>query len=184
MRRRRFVASMGAGVGASFLPSFAPPALASLPPGAAPGLIQLNSNENPYGPSTRALAAFSGSAPAAARYPDAAQEALIDSIARHHGVDRGEIVLGCGSSEVLQVAAMAFLGAGRKVVAAEPTFEAVLGYARVTRAEAVTVPLTTDFRHDLPAMATACDGSPASCTCAIPTIPRERSSAATRCPPS
>jgi histidinol-phosphate aminotransferase len=44
------------------------------------------------------------------------------------------------------------------VVAAEPTFEAVLHYAKVTKAEAVTVPLTADFRHDLPAMARACDG--------------------------
>jgi histidinol-phosphate aminotransferase len=54
------------------------------------------------------------------------------------------------------MADMAFLGPGKKVVAAEPTFEAVLGYARVTRAEAVKVPLTADFRHDLPAMAAAC----------------------------
>jgi histidinol-phosphate aminotransferase len=42
------------------------------------------------------------------------------------------------------------------VVAAEPTFEAVLEYARLTRAEAVKVPLTADHRHDLPRMAAAC----------------------------
>jgi len=45
------------------------------------------------------------------------------------------------------------------VVAAEPTFEAVLSYARVTHAEAVKVPLTADFRHDLPRMAEACSAS-------------------------
>ena len=43
------------------------------------------------------------------------------------------------------------------MVAAEPTFEAVLHYAKVTKAEPVIVPLTPDFRHDLPAMARACD---------------------------
>jgi histidinol-phosphate aminotransferase len=51
---------------------------------------------------------------------------------------------------------MAFLGPERNVVAAEPTFEAVLDYARVTRANPVKVPLTSDFRHDLPRMAAAC----------------------------
>jgi histidinol-phosphate aminotransferase len=52
----------------------------------------------------------------------------------------------------------AFLAPGRTVVAAEPTFEAVLAYARVTQSEAVKVPLAPDFRHDLPRMAAACDG--------------------------
>jgi histidinol-phosphate aminotransferase len=51
----------------------------------------------------------------------------------------------------------AFLGPGKRVVVAEPTFEAVLGYARVTQAEPVKVPLTADHRHDLAAMAKACD---------------------------
>jgi histidinol-phosphate aminotransferase len=55
------------------------------------------------------------------------------------------------------MADMAFLGPGRKVVVAEPTFEAVLEYAKVTKAEPVKVPLTADFRHDLPRMAAACD---------------------------
>jgi histidinol-phosphate aminotransferase len=53
----------------------------------------------------------------------------------------------------------AFLAPGQKIVAAEPTFEAVLNYAKVTRAEAVKVPQTADFRHDLPAMAAACDAN-------------------------
>jgi histidinol-phosphate aminotransferase len=55
------------------------------------------------------------------------------------------------------MADMAFLWAGRTLVVAEPTFEAVLDYARVTKAEAVKVPLTPDFRHDLPKLAAACD---------------------------
>ncbi len=66
-------------------------------------------------------------------------------------------MLGCGSSEVLRLCDAAFLGPGRTVVAAEPTFEAVLHYAKATRAQAVTLPLTADFRHDLRAMARACD---------------------------
>jgi len=154
--RRHFLGHSAAGIAATFAPPLATRAFASLPPGVSSSLIQINSNENPYGPSARALDALTKAERAAARYPDAAEESLLDAIARHHGVDREEVVLGCGSSEVLQVADMAFLGAGRKVVCAEPTFEAVLAYARVTRAEPVKVPLTADFRHDLPAMAAAC----------------------------
>jgi histidinol-phosphate aminotransferase len=52
---------------------------------------------------------------------------------------------------------MAFLASGKNLVVAEPTFEAVLVYAGVTRAESVKTPLTADFRHDLPRMAAACN---------------------------
>jgi histidinol-phosphate aminotransferase len=55
------------------------------------------------------------------------------------------------------MADLAFTGTGRGVVAADPTFEAVLMFAKVTRGEGVRVPLTPDFRHDLRAMAAACD---------------------------
>jgi histidinol-phosphate aminotransferase len=78
------------------------------------------------------------------------------AIAKHHGVAAEQVVLGCGSSEILQMADLAFTGPGRRAVAAEPTFEAVLRYAKVLRAEPVTVPLSPDFRHDLGKMAAAC----------------------------
>lgn len=157
MQRRRFVAGLGAGVGAALSPSLVARAAASLPPGASGHLVQLNSNENPYGPSRRALKALAGAHPSASRYPDAAEAALVEAIARHHRVGEEEVVLGCGSTEVLQVADMAFLGPGQKVVCAEPTFEAVLAFAGLARARGVRLPLTADFRHDLPAMAAACD---------------------------
>jgi histidinol-phosphate aminotransferase len=157
--RRGFLGRVAAGLATAAAPPMATRAFASLPPGAAASLIQLNSNENPYGPSARAREALDRADRSASRYPDASEEALIDAIARHHGVEREEVVLGCGSSEILQMADMAFLGPGRKVVCAEPTFEAVLAYARVTSAQPVKVPLTADFRHDLPAMAAACDAS-------------------------
>lgn len=154
--RRSFLGRIGAGVAAAL--SAPPPSGASPRPGATDP-VQLNSNENPYGPSPRARDAIAAARSSAARYPDAARDALIEAIARHHGVGRDEVVLGCGSSQVLQAAAVAFVGQGRTVVAAEPTFEAVLAYARVTRAQPVTVPLAADFRHDLPRMAAAGEGA-------------------------
>ena len=156
--RRRFAEAVGVTVGASLLaPRIVRRAEASLARGEPATLVQLNSNENPYGPSPRALEALARCGRIAGRYPDADEEEVRDAIARHHGVSPDRIVLGCGSSDILRMADSAFLAAGRRVVAAEPTFEAVLLYARVTRAEASKVPLTADFRHDLPAMAAACD---------------------------
>src|SRR5262249_37655502 len=76
-----------------------------------------------------------------------------------HGVAPERIVLGCGSSEVLRLCDAAFLGAGRKLVVAEPTFEAGLQDAKGTKAEAVELPPDAAFPHDHQAMARACDAS-------------------------
>jgi histidinol-phosphate aminotransferase len=157
--RRGFAATLGAAVGGVLLePRLGSArAEAALPEGAPSDIIQLNANENPYGLSPAAREAFAGAAQTACRYPDSGVDRMRGAIAAHHGVSVEQITLGCGSSEILQMADRAFLGAGKRVVAAEPTFEAVLSYARVTRAEPVKVPLTSDFRHDLDRMAEACD---------------------------
>lgn len=120
------------------------------------GAIRINANENPYGPPPKALEALSTCGGIACRYPNDEYGQMIDALAQLHGVGRDNIIIGCGSTEILRVADMAFLAPGQNVVAAEPTFEAVLEYARVTRAEPVKVSLTPDHRHDLPKMAAAC----------------------------
>ncbi len=120
------------------------------------GAIRLNYNESPYGPSPKAREAFAVCGQAAERYPDKTYREMRDALAGLHGVTRENIMLGCGSTEILRVADAAFLAPGKNLVAAEPTFEAVLEYARVTKAQGVKIPLTADFRHDLPRMAAAC----------------------------
>ena len=168
LTRRGFTGLIGAAFGGTWLagrPARAATQPPSRPVGAADaagtsragGGIRLDSNENPYGPSPRAMAAMDRARGEAARYPDDLEDRVTDAIARLHGLKPENVLLGCGSGEILRMADMAFLQAGRTVVAPEPTFEAVLNYARVTRAEGVTVPLTSDFRHDLPRMAAACD---------------------------
>ncbi len=122
----------------------------------ASGPIHLNYNESPYGPSPKAREAFAVCGQSAARYPDHAYKEVEDALAQIHGVRRENILLGCGSTEILRVADAAFLAPGKNIVAAEPTFEAVLEYAAVTKAQAVKIPLTANFRHDLPRMAGAC----------------------------
>lgn len=157
LTRRKFVGSVGAVLGATLVqhrPAEAAPALGAR---SAPLPVRLDSNENPYGPSQRALEAMGAARSVAARYPDDLEDRMTAALVKLHGVEPENVVLGCGSGEILRMADMAFLGPGRTVVAAEPTFEAVLAYARVTRAEPTKVPLTADFRHDLPRMSSACD---------------------------
>src|SRR5664280_2803639 len=158
--RRMFAGTLGAAAGAALLDS----PLVRRTAEAATGrrerpldAVLLNSNENPYGPSAKALEAAAKAPPN--RYPDGLEEEVRAAIAKHHGVAPERVVLGCGSSEVLRMADMAFSGPGKRVVAAEPTFEAVLMFAKVLHADGVKVPLTVDFRHNLPRMAEACDAS-------------------------
>jgi len=154
--RRTFAGTLGAAAGVALLDvPFTRTAAAASPRHPRPAdAVLLNSNENPYGPSPKALEA-AARAPAN-RYPDALEDEVRTALAKLHGVTPEQIVLGCGSSEILRMADMAFAGPNGKVVAAEPTFEAVLLYARAIRAEGIKVPLTPDFRHDLPRMAAAC----------------------------
>ena len=159
LTRRSLARLIGAAAGASLLEVPGIGTAAPAPPKPESKPIRLSANENPYGPCAPALAALGGCGGVAARYPGAVLSETRETIARHHGVPAEQIVLGCGSSDVLRMADAAFLAPGRKLVAAEPTFEAVLGYAKVTRTEPVKIPLTSDFRHDLPAMAAACDAS-------------------------
>jgi histidinol-phosphate aminotransferase len=159
MSRRAFAGTLGVAAGVAILDApLVDRAVEAAPRRARPSdAVILSSNENPYGLSTKAREAAAKAA--SNRYPDGLEEEAREAIAKHHGVGTDQILLGCGSSQILQMADEAFSGPGKKVVAAEPTFEAVLAYAKVVRADGIKVPLTADFRHDLPKMATACDAS-------------------------
>jgi histidinol-phosphate aminotransferase len=156
--RRQFGQSIGALLAAAYV---SPKFLQGVTGGRLKGFsrkdaILINSNENPYGPSPRAIAAITGSEAVACRYPDDLYARAVRSVANLHHVDPESVALGCGSTEILRVCDAAFVGQDKQLVVAEPTFEAVTYYAQVSRASAVKVPLTSDFRHDLPAMARAC----------------------------
>jgi histidinol-phosphate aminotransferase len=79
-------------------------------------------------------------------------DALRNTIARFHGVASDRVVLGCGSGEILRMAADAFLGLGKKLVVAQPTFELMADFAQRAGAEVVAIPLTHDYSHDLSVM--------------------------------
>src|SRR2546421_12512431 len=71
--------------------------------------IKLASNENPLGPSPRALAALQEAAPGVHRYPDGGGFYLKQKLAKKLGVDAQEIALGNGSNEILELVARTFL---------------------------------------------------------------------------
>ncbi|MGH9415121.1 MAG: pyridoxal phosphate-dependent aminotransferase [Terriglobales bacterium] len=160
--RREFGKSLGAAVGASvLLPELATTAAAAaaprLHPAASP--IKLDSNENPYGPSPAAVAAITGCESIACRYPGANDRALVERLASYYQLPASQILLGCGSTEILCIADRAFLGEGKSAIAAEPTFETVLSLAHAMQANPIKVAVRADQRDDLAAMRAAVTAS-------------------------
>src|SRR4029077_6329341 len=111
---------------------------------------KLDSNENAYGPPEKAKEAFQQAVGAVNRYPEKEIEKLREAIAGAHGVAPRNITLGCGSTELLRMAAEAFLAPGRNIVTATPTFPSIANAAKLVGAELRNVPLTHEYAHDLP----------------------------------
>ena len=164
--RRRFAQLLGAGAACAVARPALSPARVLQQPATHPvrsGVVRLSSNENPYGPSAKSLQAMSDAFSLACRYPDEYADTLVAALAKMNGVEPGQILLGDGSGEILKLCADVFTGpltnsnaAGRgALVAADPTFEAILYHAKLNDAEIVKVPLTDSFAHDLPKMMAA-----------------------------
>src|SRR5215468_8900369 len=160
--RRDFARLLGAGAAAALVRpqiSFAKPTQPVTTALAEGGIVRLSANENPYGPSSKALQAMTDSFPLACRYPDEHNNVLIDKLAKLNGLNRDEILLGDGSSEILKLCAETFTGKhGGSLVAADPTFEAILEQAKTNGAEVIKVPLTSNYAHDLPKMLSSAKG--------------------------
>jgi len=162
--RRNFVRNIGAGAAiTASLPAVAELAFGEPVPSSRPselgGPIILSRNENAYGPSEKVIASMKDSLKFANRYPDPTVKALHERISQSHGIKPNQLVLGCGSGEILSTSASAFLGPGKKLVTAVPTFEAIGKFAKTFGAEVVEVPLAKDYSHDLSAMLARVDAA-------------------------
>ncbi|HEV7918865.1 MAG TPA: histidinol-phosphate transaminase [Solirubrobacterales bacterium] len=118
-------------------------------------LAKLASNESPFSPHPAVAEAITAAGHDANRYPDPSGSALRDALAKTYDVAAEQIVLGNGSCEILLAAAQVMLEPGAEIVYAWPSFSMYPQLAAMTGAKAVEVPLTDDFKHDLPAMAAA-----------------------------
>lgn len=114
-------------------------------------IIKLASNENPFGPSLRAVEAMKTAAESVSLYPDGSCFELRRAVATHLGVEPEMLIFGSGGDEVIFHLAMAFLDPGTEIVQADPTFSEYRAAATIMDTKVVAVPVK-DWTHDLDTM--------------------------------
>jgi histidinol-phosphate aminotransferase len=111
-------------------------------------IIKLASNENPLGPSPKAVAAMRSALDAAHLYPDGGGFYLREALAKKLGFSREHLILGAGSNEIIEFLGHAFLDRGDEIVTSEHAFIVYKLVAAVFGARTIEVP-SPDLRHDL-----------------------------------
>ncbi len=154
LARRRFLQALAAAAAGASIPRLgfaqdgAGEPLPDFPVGGfAKGSVRLNFNENPLGPSPKAIAAvLENGLREANRYN--LIESMIERIARHHDVPAKSVVVGCGSTEFLQFTPWAYLRDGGNIVLPVPTYGWCGGVAKSMGREVIEVPLAPEGRID------------------------------------
>jgi histidinol-phosphate aminotransferase len=126
---------------------------------ARPGMIRIDSNENPVGPGARVHDTIRRHLTESNRYPVLAEDNLMELIARAHRVSSDNVILGCGSGELLRAADHAFTKASAGLVTADPTFEASAAFAKFLGAPVKLVPVDAKLGLDLDALLGAARGA-------------------------
>jgi histidinol-phosphate aminotransferase len=116
--------------------------------------IKLASNENPLGPSPKAVEAVKNAVAESNRYPDGGTHLLRAKLARLHGVALDQIFMGLGSSEIIDLAARILLSRGKTGVTSHGSYAPFSLAIRASGAELVRVP-QQEFAFDLQAIADA-----------------------------
>lgn len=117
-------------------------------------VIKLASNENPIGPSPKAVTALAGATDQLHRYPDGSGHRLRLAIADRWKLSLDQIILGNGSDEILGLLARTFLAPGDEAIMADVTFVIYRMEVMAVHGRPVIVPLV-DWTHDLEGMAQA-----------------------------
>jgi histidinol-phosphate aminotransferase len=117
-------------------------------------IVKLASNENPLGPSPKALAAVQDTLADLCRYPDGNGYNLKQALSGRYGIQPEQITLGNGSNDVLEVITRCFAAPGDQVVYSQYAFAVYPLVAQAIGATGVAVP-AKDYGHDLDAMASA-----------------------------
>ena len=117
-------------------------------------VIKLASNENPLGPSPRAVAAVRAAADAIHLYPDGAAHDLRRAISRKFGLPPEQILLGNGGDEILRMLGWVLIGReDDEVLTGDPSFVVYGDTAKIAPCRWVKVPVNARYGIDLPAMA-------------------------------
>ncbi len=116
--------------------------------------IKLASNENPLGPSPKAVEAAQQVLNRLHRYPDGSGFYLKQKLSQRLGIRPEQIVLGNGSNDIIDFLIRVFVRPGMQVISSEPSFLVYRKMVQVAGGENVVIPLK-DFSHDLAAIADA-----------------------------
>jgi len=117
-------------------------------------IVKLASNENPLGPSPRALRAMRAAAPRMHIYPDGDAFALREALARKWGVAPDQLLATNGSNEAIELLGHVFLGPGRSIVMADHAFVIYRLVAASLQAQVISAPMR-HLRHDVDALLAA-----------------------------
>ncbi|MCW8162938.1 histidinol-phosphate transaminase [Stutzerimonas stutzeri] len=120
------------------------------------GIVKLASNENPLGPSPKALAAIQAELSELTRYPDGNGFVLKQRLAQRYSVGVHQVTLGNGSNDILELVARAYLAPGLNAVFSEHAFAVYPIGTHAVGAEGRAV-AAKNWGHDLDAMADAID---------------------------
>jgi len=126
-------------------------------PRSADDAVRLCFNENPLGLAPAARQAVVDAIVDANRYPGDYAAPLAEALARFVGVEEENLVIGAGSTEILQMAVQAYQGPGVPLVLADPTYEDVPDYQRPLSFNLERVPLTDEMAHDIGRMREAAE---------------------------
>ncbi|MDX8387149.1 MAG: histidinol-phosphate transaminase [Ghiorsea sp.] len=118
-------------------------------------IVKLASNENPYGPPPKAVAAMQLAATQVHRYPDGDCFDLKQVLADNHHVQTNQLLIGNGSNEVLELIIRCFAGAGDEVIYSQRGFIVYALATTAAGAKGISVPESDGFGHDLDAMLAA-----------------------------
>ena len=121
-------------------------------------IVKLASNENPLGPSPKALDAIRAQLDELTRYPDGNGFALKQKLAQRYGVGIEQVTLGNGSNDILELVARAYLAPGLNAVFSEHAFAVYPIATQAVGAEARAV-AAKQWGHDLNAMQAAIDAN-------------------------
>ncbi|MCW5979827.1 MAG: aminotransferase class I/II-fold pyridoxal phosphate-dependent enzyme [Bryobacteraceae bacterium] len=148
--RRLFSQTVAAGVGAaSWWTEAALAQRAAVEGDFGPDTAWLNANENPEGPCPAALEAMSEALAATGRYHYQEYRGFVAEVARSEGLEPEQILVGAGSSEILQTAVFAFTSPTRPLIFSDPTFELPMGIARALSHRMIRCPLTPTYASDV-----------------------------------
>ncbi len=120
--------------------------------------VRLLANENPYGPSPKAIQAIAESASKGNRYVYSSSRKMEELLAEKEGVKPENILLAPGSTDILEKTAIVQCMNGGNVISADPAYMSLVKTSQAVGATWKNIPLKADYAHDLDAMAAAVDG--------------------------